>query len=53
MGFTRKDAAEFARRRAIKREAAREPGFDQDSFGAVLRPGTNALLVKVAQAEGP
>ncbi len=40
-------------REVHKREAAREPGFDQDAFGVTLRPGANALLVKVAQSEGP
>ena len=37
MGFTRKDAAEFAHRRAIKREAAREPYYrslEQAEVGA-------------------
>ncbi|MHC4914754.1 MAG: DUF3857 domain-containing protein [Planctomycetota bacterium] len=36
----------------FERDAHRPPGFDQDSFGAVLRPGWNSLLVKVAQSDG-
>jgi Flp pilus assembly protein TadD/transglutaminase-like putative cysteine protease len=39
-------------RRVFEREADREPGFDQDVFGVTLRPGWNALLVKVAQSDG-
>ncbi|HOX08599.1 MAG TPA: DUF3857 domain-containing protein, partial [Planctomycetota bacterium] len=39
-------------REVWKREARRPATFDQDCFGAVLRPGANALLVKVAQADG-
>ncbi len=33
-------------------DAHREAGFDQDAFGIILRPGWNALLVKVAQSQG-
>jgi transglutaminase-like putative cysteine protease/Flp pilus assembly protein TadD len=39
-------------REVLKREAQRPAVFDQDRFGVVLRPGHNALLVKVAQADG-
>jgi tetratricopeptide (TPR) repeat protein len=35
-----------------RHDADREAGFDQDVFGAVLRPGWNSLLVKVGQADG-
>ncbi len=36
----------------FERDADRPTGFDQDAFGAMLRPGWNSLLVKVAQADG-
>jgi len=38
--------------RVFERDAHREAGFDQDVFGVLLRPGWNALLVKVSQSQG-
>jgi tetratricopeptide (TPR) repeat protein len=40
-------------RMVFERDAHRDPGFDQDVVGVHLRPGWNALLVKVAQSTGP